>query len=155
MTPDDIRTALRVVPVDMLPPPRHLRYPCAFERDHVRLVETLGDERLAFERFLAELGPRVRECEYHQVDWPLVVESAITAHEAAPDAQGLELATAADRIATARGADGHTLDWLAYLLCDPIEVIDEGRFLQDGQRRVCALTATGIKRCPVRVDLRP
>jgi hypothetical protein len=155
MPADDIRTVFRVVPVDMLPPPRHLRFPCGFEAEHVRLVEELGDERVAFERFRAELGPRLRECWYHRVSWPVVIDAAIAAFgpaEEAPREAWRDLASAAERIARALGADGETLECLDWLFAKPIQVVDEGRFLQDGQRRVCVLKSAGIGRCPVLVD---
>ena len=155
---EEIGTVFAVVPVDSLPPPRHLRCPCAFEREHVQIVEAIGDVRVAFDQFVAEMRPRLRECDYHKPNWVLAAEAAIAAMGAAEtvarEAAG-ELAAEADRIARHRGADDRTLDEVEALFLFPIQVIAEGRVLNNGQRRTCALTAAGVRRCPVLVDTPP
>ena len=69
---EELITGFRAVPVEFLPVPRHLRWPCAFEREHLEAVAAIGEEREAFRRFLAQMAPRLHECEYHQVDWRLL-----------------------------------------------------------------------------------
>ena len=134
--------------------PRHLRWPCAFEREHLDALAAIGEEREAFRRFLAEMAPRLHECEYHQVDWRLVAGAATAASEARSTSCGIELADEAGRIATERGADRATVEWAESLFLDPIQITADGHFLNRGQRRVCALTAAGVARCPVLVDVK-
>jgi hypothetical protein len=154
---DDIRIVFSVVPMDTLPAPRHLRWPCAFESEHVRLVSALGDTQLAFQRFLEDVRPRLHECEYHRADWQLAADAATLACESSPVSGGRELAdelsAEAERIARAGGADDATIDMIRALFDHPVQVVNRGRSLQNGQRRVCALTAAGVGRCPVLVDV--
>ena len=151
---EEIITGFRSAPVESLPVPRHLRWPCAFEREHLEAVAAVGEEREAFRRFLAEMAPRLHECEYHQVDWRLAAGAATAASEARSPRRGTELADEAGRIATERGADRATVEWVESLFLDPIQITADGHFLNRGQRRVCALTAAGVARCPVLVDVK-
>jgi hypothetical protein len=115
---EEIITGFRSAPVESLPVPRHLRWPCAFEREHLEAVAAVGEEREAFLRFLAEMAPRLHECEYHQVDWRLVAGAATAASEARASRRGTELADEAGRIATETGADRATVEWVESLFLD-------------------------------------
>jgi hypothetical protein len=148
----DRRPTWRVVDVQSLPFPKHL-FRCPFELEHLGCVAAAGDVpdryRRAFERFVSAMGPRMRECEYHQADWPLATEAALRAVKSGAAADG-GVKLAAELAAVGEPPDSLTA-WMAWSFFDePIWVQGQDGPLGNGQHRVCAMKVAGVTRCPIR-----
>jgi hypothetical protein len=143
----------RVVSVESLPPPHWLwKQACPLRPEYEQIVAETPEGpdryRRAFERFLAECGERMHECEYHEPDWSLIAGIAVEAVESGADDPLEE----AERLAAAHGLSDEWIEWLGWLLLDPVFTIDRGRKLGNGLHRVCAMKAVGVKRCPISED---
>lgn len=152
---DDDALVWLVVPVDELPCPQRLwKGACPLKEEHCRALDEVGERpgrhRLAFERFLAEGGSRMGECEYHEPEWHLAASVGVeVVQRGVPD--GPDAGFAAAGLVRAQGGDSATARFASSFFEHPISVIAEGCALGNGQHRVCALKASAVSCCPVQM----
>jgi hypothetical protein len=135
------------IEVDALPYPHNL-FRCRWKQEWKAAWHELGEPedqpglRRVFERFVDRVGgARVRQCPYHEPDWPRVAELGVKLTASGHKPADAELFAMVDGL-------GRDEAWALMALFDEPMFLN-GEQLGAGQHRSCAMRLTGASRCPI------